>query len=94
MPREAQLFEQTKGSILQAYLLLKENPGANIPYSWYERAAESRKKMHKEISKALKTNSLTDYYKIKEFETKYNKECFYYGLRLLLELERNKSTNL
>jgi len=94
MPREANLFEQTNGSILKAYLLLKENPGANIPYSWFERASESRKAMHKEISKVLKMNKLNGYYQLKEFETKYQKECFYYGLRILLELEREQKTTL
>lgn len=93
-PREAKLFEQTGGSILKAYLLLKENPGTNIPYSWYERASQSKRRIHSDISEVLKKDSLKGYYKLKEFETKYRKECFYYGLRLLLELERNKKTNL
>lgn len=87
MPRKARLFEKTGGSILKSYLLLKENPGTNIPFSWYERAKTSQKKLHKEISELLKTNSLNGLYKLKEFEIKCNKECFYHGLRLLLKLE-------
>lgn len=94
MPRDANLFEQTGGSILNAYLLLKENPGANIPYSWIERASESRQKMHSQISKVLKQNKLNGFYQLKEYETKYQKECFYYGLRMLLDLERNGKTEL
>ena len=94
MPREAQLFESTNGSILKAYLLLKENSGSNITPNWYKRSALSRKKMHNDIATILKKNKLTGFYALKEFETKYQKECFYKGLRILLELERQGESRL
>src|SRR6267142_2188740 len=42
MPREASLFAETEGSVLEAYLLMKSS-GANIPPAWIDRARVSRK---------------------------------------------------
>jgi hypothetical protein len=42
MVREAALFEQTSGSPLEAYLLLRR-AGKNVPLSWFERASVARK---------------------------------------------------
>lgn len=43
MPREANLFDETSGSALEAYLLLRRD-GGNIPQACIDRACESRRK--------------------------------------------------
>ncbi len=93
MPRQAELFEATDGSLLIAYLLLREQ-GANIPPAWLERSRESRKKREKELARLLKAGKLDAANYIREWELFYRKECFYYGLRALLELERAGKTKL
>lgn len=57
MPREASLFGETKGSPLEAYLLLRQD-GGNIPPAWIDRANSSRKNREKALANALKENSL------------------------------------
>ena len=86
MPREATLFESADGSVLKGYRLLQRG-GANIPPMWIQRASESRCRLHKDVAQALRRKS-------KEWETRYNKECFYYGLRVLLELARKGKTRM
>jgi hypothetical protein len=91
MPREAELFDMAGGSIVEGYFLIKER-GANIPPAWYERANSSRVRLHKEIAKILKTRDLDGIGALRAFELRYRKECFYYGIRALLELERKGKT--
>ena len=93
MPREASLFDETSGSPLEAYLLLRRN-GGNIPPAWIDRASESRKKREKELASALKKNSLDALDLLRDWETAYRKECFYYGIRALMELQRKGKTRL
>jgi hypothetical protein len=93
MPREASLFDNTNGSPVEAYFLLREG-GGNIPPMWIKRATESRKKREKELGKALKANSLDAVALLRDWELAYRKECFYYGLRAMLELERSGKTKL
>jgi hypothetical protein len=93
MPREAELFESTQGSLFHAYLAIRDN-GANIPPAWLERSRESRKKREKNMAKLLKAGSLDAANCIREWELFYKKECFYHGLRALLELERSGKTRL
>ena len=92
MPREASLFEISKGSVVDAYFLLRKEGGKNIPPSWIERAKESRKKREGSLGKALNAKNLDAVALLKDWEIAYQKESFYYGLRALLELERNKKT--
>lgn len=87
MPREAALFELTGGGVVDAYHILRDS-GANIPPMWIERARESRKKKEEELGKLLKAGKLDAVGFLKEWELAYRKECFYYGIRVLLELER------
>jgi hypothetical protein len=91
MPREAGLFEAANGSIVEAYFLLR-NSGKNIPPAWIDRATQSRKKRQKSMGKVLKSKSLDAIPLLKDWEISYRKECFYYGLRALLELERHGKT--
>lgn len=93
MPREAALFDSTQGNLLHAYLALREE-GANIPPAWIERSRESRKKREKELGRLLKSGKLDAANYIREWELFYRKECFYYGLRALMELERQGKTKL
>lgn len=93
MPREAGLFEQTDGSPLEAFLLLRQS-GGNVPPMWIERAKASRKHREKQLSKALRSKSLDAVYLLREWETYFRKEMFYYGIRVLMELERKGASKL
>ena len=93
MPREASLFDATNGSPMEAYLRLRED-GGNIPPNWIDRASESRKNREKELAKALRANSLDALALLRDWELAYRKECFYYGIRVLMELERSGKSKL
>lgn len=93
MPREADLYEQAKGSPLEGYLLLKAT-GKNLPPNWIERATASRRGRHKAVAQVLQEGGWGDIAILRDWEQFYLKECFYYGIRVLFELERHKKTNL
>lgn len=94
MPREASLFDQSGGSVLRAYILLKNGGSANIPPNWIERARESRKNREENIATLLKEGKIKDIQGVEEWELAYRKECFYRGLRILLELERSGRSDI
>jgi hypothetical protein len=92
MPREATLYDTANGNPIEGFLLLRQE-GGNIPPAWIERSTESRKKVEKQLGKLLKAGDFDAVHLLKEWEEKFNKEKFYYGIRVLLELQRNgKST--
>ena len=91
MPREAKLFEEANGSVLEGYFLIKER-GANIPPMWIDRASDSRRRLHKDVARVLQGNKLDELSTLRLWEERYRKECFYYGIRALLELERKGKT--
>jgi hypothetical protein len=92
MAREATLFEQAGGSALEGYFLLKAR-GGNIPPLWITRTRSSRKKRHAEVVKILRKGKWGGLGLLREWEDTYDKECFYNGIRILFELEREgKST--
>jgi len=91
MAREAALFEQVGGSVVEAFLLLRAE-GKNIPPMWIERAKESRKNRAKALAELLAKNSLDAIAALRDWELAYSKECFYYGLRALFELQRSGKT--
>ncbi len=91
MAREAGLFEAANGSIVEAYFLLRKG-GKNIPPAWIDRATQSRKSRQRGMAKLLKSKSIDAIPLLKDWEVSYRKECFYYGLRALLELERHGKT--
>lgn len=93
MPREAALFDSTNGNLFLAYLALREE-GANIPPAWLERSRASRKSREKELAKLLKAGKLDAANHIREWELYFRKECFYYGLRALMDMERHGKTKL
>lgn len=61
---------------------------------WIRRASESRCWLHKDAAQALRRKSKAGQSTLKEWETRYNNECFYYGLRVLLELARKGKTRM
>ncbi|MEW6543693.1 MAG: hypothetical protein AB1411_08780 [Nitrospirota bacterium] len=92
MPRQAKLFEQADGSVLKGYRLIRRR-GANIPPMWIERATESRRRLHGDVARALQRGRGKGALgTLRAWEERYRKECFYYGLRVLLELERRGKT--
>lgn len=93
MSREAALFDTTGGSVVEAFLLLRAE-GTNIPPAWIDRARESRKKREAQLAELLAHNSLDAVQALRDWELAYRKECFYYGLRALLELQRKGKTKL
>jgi hypothetical protein len=93
MPREATLFESTGGNLFLAYLALREE-GVNIPANWIKRSHVTRKNREKELAKELKLGKLDAANLIRAWDVAYRKECFYRGLRALLEIEREGTTKL
>lgn len=96
MPREAELFENARGSVVEGYLLLKQS-GGNIPRSWIDRAQESRRKRHRDVVRALKNKEygLAEGIRtLRDWELAFEKESFYRGIRILMELERKGKTDL
>ena len=92
MPREAYLFEQSKGSPLEGYLLLKAS-GANLPPRWIDNARASRKNRHIAVVAALREGDWGEITTLRDWEEAYLKECFYNGIRILFELEREGKSN-
>jgi hypothetical protein len=90
--REASLFELAGGSALEGFFLLKAS-GGNIPPLWITRTRASRRKRHVAAAKILKKGNWGGLGFLREWEDTYDKECFYNGIRILFELERQgKST--
>lgn len=86
MSEEGTLYEKAGGSPLVGYLLLKSE-GKNVPPRWIERYTEARRKKHDATAQALH-GGLEGYAILRDWEEAYHKECFYYGIRILFELER------
>jgi hypothetical protein len=68
--------------------------GAKIPPFWLDRSRESQKNREKELGMLLKAAKLDDANHIREWELYYRKECFYRGVRALMELQRKGKTKL
>lgn len=94
MTRDATLFEEASGSPLRGYLLLKSRGSANIPPSWIDRSRQSRKGREKAVAEAFKKGKIAEVMTLEDWELAYRKECFYHGIRALLELERTGKTKL
>jgi hypothetical protein len=85
MPTDLALFDSTGGNLFLAYLLLRERH-ANIPPNWIKRYHVGRKKREREMAKELKAGKLDAANFIRAWDIAYRKECFYRGLRALLEI--------
>ena len=94
MPREARLFEESGGSPLRAYLLMKANGNGGIPPNWVSRARKSRRKRQTDVTKALKKGTVRDILTLEDWELSYRKETFYQGIRILFALEKNPKSKL
>jgi len=93
MPRDAVLFDQTFGSAVEGYLRLRQE-GKNLPPSWIKRSKASRKRREKAFAAALKKNSLDALPLLRDWEIAYRKECFYHGIRVLFDLQREGTSRL
>ncbi len=93
MQRRAKLFDDTGGSSVRAFLELRRGNG-NIPPAWIERSAESRRQRQAELTELLAAQSIDAIVALEDWEKAYEKECFYRGIRILLELERKGGTKL
>ncbi len=94
MPREAALFEDCDGSPVEDFAVWRKD-GGNIPPAWIERSRESRRNRQQELGQLLHSRgSLDAITNLREWEIAFRKECFYLGLRILLELERKGSSEL
>jgi hypothetical protein len=105
MPRKARLFESAKGSPVNGFLRLKANLPPNwIERSRASRKAlESevlrsvRKMKQLRLTRpnarvTIKGAKKAMHAALRRWQTAYQKECFYYGIRVLLELERYGET--
>ena len=105
MPREPKLFNASKGSPARGFLRLTANlPPSWIDRAFASRKAlepEVLKAMRRLRQLRLKRPNARVTIKaaardlrvaLQQWETAYRKECFYYGIRVLLELERDGST--
>ena len=93
MARKAELFEAAGASPLEGYFLVKAQ-GANITRAFSERTAISRRNRHEKVAEALRGGNWGDIVTLRDWEEIYLKECFYYGIRILLELERQGKTGI
>jgi len=105
MPREAKLFVSSSGSVVRGFLKFRANipprwiQNAKNSRKRVEpevaRAFDTLKRLRKARPNARVTirNASKDLRTVlQRWETAYNKEGFYRGLRVLLELQRNGSS--
>ncbi|MBV9471163.1 MAG: hypothetical protein JO316_25620 [Abitibacteriaceae bacterium] len=92
MPRDADLYEEAGGNALEGYFLVKAGK-KNIPPSWFERMQESRRQRHEAVAHALQAGDWGAMPVLRDWQEAYQKECFYYGVRVLLELDRQGKSN-
>ncbi len=93
IPEHPSLFERAGGSPLEGYFLVKAGK-VNVPPAWFERAQESRINRHEATVTALQEGDWGSIETLRDWEKAYQKESFYYGIRVLLELERAGKTKL
>jgi hypothetical protein len=107
MPREAKLYASSSGSVVRGFLKFRANiPPRWIKNARasrkrveqeiartivvLERLRKTRPNAHATIRIAAKELRTV----LERWETAYNKESFYRGLRVLLELQRNGSSKI
>lgn len=107
MAREAKLFDVTSGSPTRGFRRLVGNlPPSWIERATVARKArepdvlkalrrlESLRRRRPNARATIKAAEKELRAILRDWETAYRKECFYYGIRVLLELDRNGSTRL
>jgi hypothetical protein len=107
MPREAKLFAASAGSAVRGFLKFRANipprwienaqtsrkrvePEIAVAFGSFVRLKKNRPRARIAIRNAAKDLRAI----LNRWETAYNKENFYRGIRVLLELQRNGSSNL
>jgi hypothetical protein len=107
MPREAKLFASSAGSAVRGYLKFRANipprwirnartsrkriePEVDGAFRLFTRLRKNRPRARVAIRNAEKELRAV----LNRWETAYNKENFYRGIRILLELQRNGSSRL
>lgn len=91
MADDSTLYEESNEDPVAGYMLLKSR-GGNVPPAWIDRYTNSRRKKERALAKVLKTG-FAGHADLLEWQEIYKKECFYYGIRALFEIERNGKTN-
>ena len=107
MPREAKLFDASAGSVVRAFLKFNANipprwiQNAKASRKRVEpeivRAFKNLKRLRKTRPNARVTIQMAGKElrtALDRWETAYDKESFYRGLRVLLELQRNGSSDI
>jgi len=107
MPREAKLFSSSSGSVVRGFLKYRANipprwiRNARTSRKRIEPEIVQSLKLLKRLRKtrpraqvAIKNASKGMRAVLNRWEMAYNKESFYRGIRILLELGRNGSSNL
>jgi hypothetical protein len=107
MPREAKLFASSSGSVVRGFLKFQANipprwiKNARTSRKRVEPEIARASQMLKHLRKtrpgaraAIKTAAKELRAVLNRWETAYNKESFYRGLRVLLELQRNGSSKI
>ena len=107
MPREAKFFESSSGSAVRGFSKFRANipprwiKNARTSRKRIEpeivdalRSVKSLRKDRPRAQVALKNANKQVKSVLSRWETAYNKESFYRGIRILLELQRNGSSTL
>ena len=107
MPREAKLFSSSAGSAVRGFIKFRANipprwiKNARNSRKRLEpeivealRSVKSIRRNRPRAHVALKNASKEVKTALSRWETAYNKENFYRGIRILLELQRNGSSTL
>ena len=107
MPREAKLFSSSAGSAVRGFIKFRANipprwiKNARNSRKRLEpeivealRSVKSIRRNRPRAHVALKNASKEVKTALTRWETAYNKENFYRGIRILLELQRNGSSTL
>ena len=107
MPREAKLFSSSAGSAVRGFIKFRANipprwiKNARNSRKRLEpeivealRSVKSIRRNRPRAHVALKNASKEVKAVLSRWETAYNKENFYRGIRILLELQRNGSSTL
>ena len=107
MPRQAKLFSSSAGSVVRGYLKFRANitprwirnartsrkrvePEIVRSFRVLSQLEKNRPRARIAIESAAKDLRAV----LQRWETAYNKENFYRGIRVLLELQRSGSSNL
>ncbi len=107
MPRKAKLFASSSGSVVRGFLKFRANipprwiRNARTSRKRIEpeivgslRAFQASRKTRPRARVALKNSQKELRMVLGRWETAHNKESFYRGIRILLDLQRNGSSNL